>query len=351
MIFDRLLGSFSHDIGIDLGTCNTLVYVKGKGIVVKESSVVAINSKTKQILAIGDEANKMVGRTPAHIVAIKPLSDGVVSDFEVTEEMLRYFIEKVHKKSFAFLPRPRVIIGIPYGVTEVERRAVEEAAMNAGARQVFLIEEPMAAAIGARLPIQEASGSMIIDIGGGTTEVAVISLGGIVASRSLRIAGNEMNEDIVQFARDHFNLLLGERTAEEIKMTAGSAYPSAEKKIVKMKGRDLITGLPKEISATDEQIRIAILNSIQKIVEAVKTTLEETPPELLADIMDRGIVLTGGGALLKGLDKLISKATDTKVYIADDPLTSVVRGTGLVLEDIDTLKDVLLPSEYQIIPR
>lgn len=351
MILNRLLGSFSHDIGIDLGTCNTLVYVKGKGIIAKESSVVAINTKTKQILAIGDEAHRMVGRTPAHIVAIKPLTDGVVSDFEVTEEMLKYFIEKVHRKSFAFVPRPRVVIGIPYGVTEVERRAVEEASMNAGARQVFLIEEPMAAAIGARLPIQEASGNMIIDIGGGTTEVAVISLGGIVASRSLRIAGNEMNEDIIEFAREHFNLLLGERTAEEIKMTIGSAYPLNKKKKIKMKGRDLVTGLPKEIVATDEDIRTAIMGSVMQIIDAVKTTLEETPPELLADIMDRGIVLTGGGALLKGLDILISKSTETKVYIADDPLTSVVRGTGLVLEDIETLKDVLLPSEYQRVPR
>jgi len=346
-IFSGLLGSFSHDIGIDLGTCNTLVYVKGKGIVVKESSVVAINTKTKQILAIGDEANKMVGRTPTHIVAIKPLTDGVVSDFEVTEEMLKYFIEKVHRKSFAFVPRPRVVIGIPYGVTEVERRAVEEAAMSAGARQVFLIEEPMAAAIGARLPIQEALGSMIVDIGGGTTEVAVISLGGIVASRSLRIAGNEMNEDIIEYAREHFNLLLGERTAEDIKISAGSAYPQEKTRVVKMKGRDLVTGLPKEIRASDEQIRMALTNSIQQIIESIKITLEETPPELLADIMDKGIVLTGGGGLLKGLDTLVSKSTDTKVYIADDPLTSVVRGTGLVLEDIESLKDVLLPSQYQ----
>ncbi len=351
MILDRILGSFSHDVGIDLGTCNTLVYIKGKGIVAKEASVVAINTKTKQILAIGDEAQKMVGRTPAHIVAIKPLTDGVVSDFEVTEEMLRYFFEKVHRKTFAFVPRPRVVIGIPYGVTEVERRAVEEATINAGARQVFLIEEPMAAAIGVRLPIQEASGSMIVDIGGGTTEVAVISLGGIVASRSLRIAGNEMNEDIVEFAREHFNLLLGERTAEEIKMAIGSAYPLTEKKKIKMKGRDLVTGLPKEISVTDEHVRTALSPSVMQIIDAIKTTLEETPPELLADIMDRGIVLTGGGALLRNLDTLVSKTTETKVYIADDPLTSVVRGTGLVLEDIETLKDILLPSEYQRVPR
>jgi len=346
-MFKFLQGKFSHDIGIDLGTCNTLVYIKGKGIVVKESSVVAINVKSKQILAIGDNANRMVGRTPSHIIAIKPLVDGVVSDFEVTEQMLKYFIDKVHKKTPVLSPRPRVVIGIPYGVTEVERRAVEEAATSAGARQVFLIEEPMAAAIGARLPVQEAAGNMIVDIGGGTTEVAVMSLGGIVASRSLRIAGNEMTEDIVTYARDHFNLLLGERTAEKIKALVGSAVPLKEKKKIKMRGRDLVTGLPKEIVVTDEQIRAALSRSVVKIVDAIKTTIEETPPELLADIMEKGIVLAGGGALLKGLDKLITKETGTKVYIADDPLTCVARGTGIVLEDIDNLKDVLLPPEYQ----
>lgn len=341
----NILGTFSHDIGIDLGTCNTLVYVKGKGIVVKESSVVAINARTKQILAIGDDAKKMVGRTPAHIVAIRPLVDGVISDFEVTEQMLRYFIEKVHRKTFALLPRPRVVIGIPYGVTEVERRAVEEAAINAGARQVFLIEEPMAAAIGARLPIQEPAGSMVVDIGGGTTEVAVMSLGGVVASRSLRIAGDEMNEALIDFARENFNLLLGERTAEEIKIEIGSAYPMAEKKTAKMKGRDLVTGLPREITVTDEQIRLALIKPVNQIVDAIKTTIEETPPELVADIMSKGIVLTGGGALLKNLDILVGKATETKVYVADDPLTCVVRGTGIVLEDIEALKDVLLLPE------
>lgn len=350
-MFEKFLGAFSHDIGVDLGTCNTLVYVKGRGVVVKESSVVAINLKNKQILAIGDDANKMVGRTPSHIVAIKPLVDGVVSDFEVTEQMLKYFIEKVHRKSFAFMPRPRVVVGIPYGVTEVERRAVEEAAINAGARQVFLIEEPIAAAIGARLPIQEASGSMIVDIGGGTTEVAVISLGGIVSSRSLRIAGNEMNEGIIQYGRDRFNLLLGERTAEDIKIAIGSAFPLPEKKEIKMRGRDLITGLPKEIIANDEQIREALQHSIYQILEAIKVTLEETPPELLADIMNRGIVLSGGGSLLRGLDSLVSQTTGTKVYIADDPLTSVARGTGIVLENIEALKDVLLPTQYQRIPK
>jgi rod shape-determining protein MreB len=350
-MFGKFLSSLSHDIGIDLGTCNTLVYMHGKGIVIKEASVVAINTKTKKILAIGDDAYRMVGRTPAHIIAVKPLVDGVVSDFEVTEQMLKYFVEKVHRRNFAFISRPRIVIGIPYGVTEVERRAVEEAAVNAGAREVFLIEEPMAAAIGARLPVQEASGSMVIDIGGGTTEVAVMSLGGIVASRSLRIAGTEMNEDIIQFSREHFNLLLGERTAEQIKMHIGSAYPSEKKRKIKMKGRDLVTGLPKELEATEDQIRTALSHSVNQIIDAIAITLEETPPELLADIMERGIVLTGGGALLRGLDQLISKITKTKVYIADDPLTCVARGTGIVLEDLETLKEVLLPPQYQKMPR
>jgi len=350
-MFDNFLGKFSHDIGIDLGTANTLVYVRGKGIVIEESSVVAINKKTKQILAIGDDAKKMVGKTPSHIVAVRPLVDGVVSDFEVTEQMLRYFIDKVHRKSFAFLPRPRIVIGIPYGVTEVERRAVEEAAVNAGARQVFLIEEPMAAAIGARLPVQDAAGSMIVDIGGGTTEVAVISLGGIVASTSLRIAGDEMNEDIIQYARDNFNLLLGERTSEEIKIKIGSAYPTGKDRAIKMRGRDLVTGLPKEIIVSEEQIRIALSKSVGKIIEAIKDTIEETPPELLSDIMKRGIVISGGGALLRGLDILIAKSVSNAVHIADDPMTCVVRGAGAVLEDIDSLKEILLPTQYEKIPR
>ena len=346
-MFNKILGMFSHDIGIDLGTANTLVYVKGKGIVINEPSVVAINNKTKQILAIGDDARKMVGRTPAHIVAIRPLVDGVVSDFEVTEQMLKYFISKVHKEKFTLFPRPRVIIGIPYGVTEVERRAVEEAAINAGAREVYLIEEPVAAAIGARLPIQEASGSMIVDIGGGTTEVAIISLGGIVTSRSLRIAGDEMNDDIKEYSRENLNLLLGDRTAEEIKINIGSAIPLKDKLQTALRGRDLVTGLPKELIVDDEQIRKALSKSITQIVDAIKSTIEETPPELIADIMGKGIVLCGGGALLRGLDKLIANATENKVYIADDPLTCVVRGTGVVLEDLDHLKEVLLPTEFE----
>ncbi len=341
----RFLGLFSHDIGIDLGTANTLVYVRGKGIIINEPSVVAINQRTKQILAIGDEARAMVGRTPGHIVAIRPLVDGVVSDFEVTEQMLKYFIQKVHKDKFSFFPHPRVVIGIPYGVTEVERRAVEEAALNAGAREVFLIEEPVAAAIGARLPIQDAAGSMIVDIGGGTTEVAVVSLGGIIASRSLRIAGDELNSDIIEFARNEYNLLLGERTAEDIKIAIGSVLPMGEKVEMPMRGRDLVTGLPKEVMVTDEAIRRAITKSVKQIVDSIKATIEETPPELVADIMARGIVLAGGGALLRHLDKVIAETTKTKVYVADDPLTSVVRGTGVVLEDLEALKEVLVPQQ------
>jgi len=345
--FNKILGNLSHDIGIDLGTANTLVYVKGKGIIVKEPSVVAINNRTKEVLAIGTDAQRMVGRTPAHIVAIKPLSDGVISDFEITEQMLRFFFEKVHREKFSLIPRPRVVIGIPYGVTEVERRAVEESALNAGAREVYLIEEPIAAAIGARLPVQDPAGNMIVDIGGGTTEVAVISLGGIVASRSLRIAGDEMNDDIIQYARDNFNLLLGDRTAETIKMKVATAVPMKNKLETPMRGRDLVTGLPREIIVSDEQIRQAISKSVNSVIESIKETMEETPPELLADIMDRGIVLAGGGALLKGLDQLIATETQTLVHIADDPLTCVVKGTGIVLEDLDLLSGVLLPTQFK----
>jgi rod shape-determining protein MreB and related proteins len=346
-LFNQILGQFSHDIGIDLGTANTLVYVRGQGIVINEPSVVAINTKTNQILAIGEEAKRMVGKTPASIVATRPLVDGVVSDFEVTEQMLRYFIDKVHKQRFKLLNRPRVVVGIPSGVTEVEKRAVEDAARNAGARQTFLIEEPMAAAIGSRLPIQDAAGSMVVDIGGGTTEVAVISLGGIVAARSIRVAGDELSEDIVQFARDEFNLLIGERTAEQIKITAGSAIPVSSSKTVPMRGRDLVSGLPKQLDVTGDQIRMALSRSVREIVEAIKVTIEETPPELVADIMNRGIILAGGGALLKGLDVMVQQETKMPVHIADDPLTAVARGTGLVLEDLDTLKDMLVPTQFR----
>lgn len=350
-LLDLVYDKFSKDIGIDLGTANTLVYVKGKGIVINEPSVVAINQKTKQILAIGEEAKRMVGRTPAHIVAHRPLTDGVISDFEITEQMLKYFIEKVSQASLGFLSRPRVVVGIPSGVTEVEKRAVQDATLNAGARQAFLIEEPMAAAIGARLPVQDPAGSMIVDIGGGTAEIAVISLGGIVISKSIRVAGDEMNENIIQFARDEFNLLLGERTAEDVKIKIGSAYPIKEKLKSQIRGRDLITGLPKEVTVTDDQIRDALARSVRTIVNNVKTAVEETPPELVADIMEKGITLTGGGALLRGLDKLIAEETQMPVTIADDPLTAVVRGTGIVLEDLESLKDVLVITEFEQIPR
>ncbi len=345
-IISNLFSRVSQDIGIDLGTANTLVCVRGRGIVIREPSVVAMNKRTKEILAIGEEAKRMVGRTPAHIVAVRPLVDGVISDFEITEQMLRYFFDRIHRERFSLLPRPRVVIGIPHSVTEVERRAVEEGAINAGAREVYLIEEPIAAALGARLPIQDASGSMIIDIGGGTTEVAVMSLGGVVASRSLRIAGDEMNEDIVQYARDKFNLMIGERTAEEVKIKIGSAMPMREKLEAPIRGRDLVSGLPKEIIVSDDQIREAMQKSINAIMESIRVTMEETPPELLSDIMERGIVLAGGGALLRGLDKKIAQETLTDVHIVDDPLTAVVRGTGIVLEDLDLLSGVLLPKEF-----
>jgi rod shape-determining protein MreB len=350
-IINRIFGNFSKDIGIDLGTANTLVYVKGKGIIINEPSVVAVNKKNGQVLAIGNEAKKMVGKTPSHIVATRPLVDGVVSDFEVTEQMLKYFIERVYQDGFTLFPRSRVVIGVPSGVTEVEKRAVEEATINAGAKQAFLIEEPMAAAIGARLPIQDASGSMIVDIGGGTTEVAVISLGGIVISKSLRIAGDEMNEDIIQYARSEFNLLLGEKTAEEIKIAIGSAYPLSESRETLMRGRDLVSGLPKEVRITDEQVREAIARSIRTIINEIKTAIEETPPELVADIMARGIILAGGGSLLRGLDKLISEQTKMPVSAADDPLTCVVRGCGIVLEDVEALKDVLVTTQYSKPPK
>lgn len=351
MLFDKFYGQFSKDIGIDLGTANTLVYVKGKGIVINEPSVVAINSRTKQILAIGTEAQRMVGRTPPYIVATRPLVDGVISDFEVTEQMLRYFIEKVHNQTYSFLRRPRVVIGIPSGVTEVEKRAVVDAALNAGARQAFLIEEPMAAAIGARLPVQDPSGSMIVDIGGGTTEIAVISLGGIVLSKSIRIAGDEMNENIIQYAREHFNLLIGERTAEDVKVRIGSAFPQEQVIFAQMRGRDLVTGLPKEVNISDTQVREALMPSLKVMVNNIKAVIEEIPPEIISDIMHRGIVLAGGGSLLRDFDKLIREATAMPVTVAEDALTCVARGAGVVVEDLENLKDVLVPLEFGKIPR
>jgi len=342
-----MFGSLSKDIGIDLGTANTLVYVKGRGIVINEPSVVAINKKTGQVLAIGKEAKKMVGKTPGHIVATRPLVDGVVSDFEVTEQMLKYFIDKVHKDSFSFFSRPRIIIGIPSDVTEVEKRAVIDATINAGAREAYLIDEPMAAAIGARLPVQEAAGNMVVDIGGGTTDIAVISLGGVVASRNLRIAGDEMNEDIIRYCRDDFNLLIGEKTAEDIKIAIGSAYPQKEKMQMPVRGRDLVSGLPKEITLNDEHVREALSHSIKIIVNSIRTTIEETPPELLADIMQKGIILAGGGSLIRGLDKLVADQTEMPVRMMEDPLTAVVRGTGIVLEDIESLRDILVENQHE----
>ncbi|MCL5074237.1 MAG: rod shape-determining protein [Chloroflexi bacterium] len=341
-----MFGLFSRDIGIDLGTANTLVTVKGKGIIIDEPSVVAINKKTKKILAIGAEAKRMVGRTPANIVAIRPLKDGVIGDFDVAEQMLRYFIQKANHQ-FGYSGRPRVVIGIPSGVTEVEKMAVHDAARNAGAREAHLIEEPMAAAIGANLPITEATGSMIVDIGGGTTEVAVFSLAGIVLSRSIRIAGDEMDQEIMQYAHQRHNLAIGERMAEEVKIAIGSAYPLPEERTAILRGRDLVTGLPKSVEISSVEIREAISSSASAIVEMVKMTIEETPPELIADLMAQGIALAGGGALLAGLDQRLSQETKMRVYVADDPLTCVVRGTAEVLEEIDILRKVEVPVKYE----
>ena len=343
----KIFSSLTKDIGIDLGTANTLVYVKGRGIIINEPSVVAVNQKTGQILAIGNEAKKMVGRTPGHIVATRPLVEGVISDFEVTEQMLRYFINKVYEKDWALMSRPRVVIGIPSGCTEVEKRAVEDAARSAGAREVYLIEEPMAAAIGSRLPIQEPVGNMIIDIGGGTSEVAVISLGGIVVCKSLRTAGDKLNVDIIQFARDEYKMLIGEKTAEDIKIKIGSAYPLEYKEEFLMKGRDLISGLPREMTIDDSHVRHALTRSVRVLIKAIKDAIEETPPELITDLMERGIILAGGGGLLRGLDHLIADETKMPVKITEDPLTAVVRGCGIVLEDIDAVKNVLTSTQYE----
>lgn len=342
---------FTRGLGIDLGTVNTLIYLKSRGIIINEPSVVAVNKKTGQVLAVGEEARKMVGKTPAHIVAIRPLVAGVVSDFEVTEQMLRYFIDKVFGRRFLPWPQPQLIIGIPSGVTEVERKAVEDAAKNAGAGQVYLIEEPMAAAIGVRLPVQEASGNMIVDIGGGTTEVAVISLGGIVNSKSIRVAGNRLDQDIIRYVEEEFKLILGERTAEDIKINIGSVLSLKEKMEYPMRGRDLITGLPKEIMVSDEDIREALKNSVRTIVNEIKLAIEDTPPELLADIMARGIYLVGGGSQLRKLDELIQRETKIKVVIPEDPMTAVVRGCGVILENLPKLKDVLVSSEELEVPK
>lgn len=346
-MFNKFFGIFSKDVGIDLGTANTLVYVRGKGIVINEPSVVAINNKTGMVLAIGEEAKKMVGRTPGYIVVTKPLISGVVSDFEVTEQMLKYFFDRVHQETISFLPRPRVVIGVPSGVTEVEKRAVEDAAYNAGARKVYLIEEPMAAAVGARLPVQEAAANVIIDIGGGSTEIAVISMGGVVAARSLRLAGDKFNEDLIRYLREERNLFIGEATAEDTKIRLGSAYPLEEELSGEVRGRDMLTGLPKEITITSEEIRRAISRSMRAILADIKSTIEETPPELLADLLNRSVYLAGGGSLLRGIDQLISHEIKLPVTVVDDPLTAVARGCGFVLEHLDKLKEVLVVTSKE----
>ena len=334
-MFKNLFGNFfANDIGIDLGTANTLINVKGHGIVLREPSVVAVKAGTNEVKAVGDDAKRMLGRTPGNIVAIRPLKDGVIADFEVTEAMLRHFIKKVNKGR----SRPRVLIAIPSGITEVERRAVRESAEQAGAREVYLIEEPMAAAIGVGLPVMEASGNMVVDIGGGTTEVALISLSGIVYSRSVRTAGDEIDESISSYMKRAYNLMIGERTSEEIKIRLGSAAPLPKELTMEVKGRDLVAGLPKTITITSQEIREAMSDPLGSIVDAVRTTLERCPPELAADLVDRGIVLAGGGALLKGLDRLLREETGLPVHIAEDPLSAVAEGTGMALEEIAFLQ-------------
>jgi rod shape-determining protein MreB len=337
-MFKKLFGLLSSDIGIDLGTANTLVYVKDQGIVLREPSVVAVQSGTNKVLAVGDEAKRMLGRTPSNIVAVRPLKDGVIADFEVTEAMLRHFISKVHNGRVR--AQPRVVIAVPSGITEVEKRAVQESAMHAGAREIYLIEEPMAAAIGAGLPVQDPAGNMIIDIGGGTTEVAVISLSGIVFSRSLRVAGDELDKAIVQYMKRSYNLMVGERTAEEIKIKIGSAYPMEKETSAEVKGRDLVTGMPKTLMITSQELREALLEPISAIVDSVRVALESCPPELSADLVDRGLVLAGGGALLRGLDKRLSEQTGLPVHVAEDPLSAVAEGTGKCLNEIKFLRQV-----------
>ena len=343
-MWDALLGLFSNDMGIDLGTANTLVYVKGKGIVLSEPSVVAIHEGTNKVLAVGNEAKAMLGRTPANIKAIRPLHDGVIADFEITEAMLRHFIKKAHGDSTLFQPRPRIVIAVPSGITEVEKRAVEDSAHAAGAREVYLIPEPMAAAVGAGLPIEDPSGNMIVDIGGGTSEVAIISLTGIVSSKSVRVAGDDLNEAIIQYMKRTYNLMIGERTAEEIKMRIGSASPLDEELSMEVKGRDLIAGLPKTLTINSEEIREALSETIASIVEAVRITLERCPPEIAADLVDKGLWLAGGGALLRGMDKLLMEETALPVRIADDPLSCVALGAGKALENPSILQKMISPS-------
>jgi len=338
MMFNYIAGLFSKDLAVDLGTANTVVFVKGKGIVLREPSVVAIHNESKDVLAVGSEAKQMLGRTPGNIVAIRPMRDGVIANFEVTEAMIKHFIRKVHNRKT--LVRPRVVIGVPSGITQVEKRAVRDSATSAGAREVYLMEEPMAAAIGVGLPISSPTGNMIVDIGGGTTEVAVISLSGIVYSRSVRVAGDEMDEAIINYIKRKYNLLIGERTAEEIKIRIGSAYPLEEKQELEVKGRDLVAGIPKVLIINDEEIREALREPVSTIVETVKIALERTPPELAADIVDKGIVMAGGSAMLKGLDLLLREETGLPIILAEDPLSAVAIGTGKALDDLELLKKV-----------
>ncbi|MEK7569002.1 MAG: rod shape-determining protein [Patescibacteria group bacterium] len=348
-MFEKFYQLFSNDIGIDLGTANTLVYLRDHGIVINEPSVVAVNQKTGQVVALGTQAKQMIGRTPGHVVAIRPLVDGVISNFEVTEEMLSYLINKANKISKKTV-RPRVVVGVPSGITSVEIRAVYDAAKNAGAREVHIVEEPMAAAIGIKLPVKEPIGNMIIDIGGGTTDIAVISLGGIVRSKNLHIAGDRLNNDIINFVRDEFRVLIGERTAESVKIAIGSVKKGPSPMEAVIRGRDLVTGLPREVVVTDTDIREAMSASIVGLVESVKEVIETTPPEVLSDVMSRGIILVGGGALLRGLDELLAQTLHVPVYIANDPLTAVARGAGIILEDMEGFKEVLIEHKNDTPP-
>lgn len=344
-LLDYFWSFFSNDIGIDLGTSNTLVYVKGQGIVLCEPSVVAIQKDTTNVLAVGEEAKRMLGKTPGSIVAIRPMRHGVIADFEITESMLRYFIRKVHShKRFI---RPRIVIAVPSGITEVEKRAVKDSAIHAGAREVYLINEPKAAAIGVGLPVQEPAGNMVVDIGGGTSEVAVISLSDEVYSQTIRVGGDEMDEAIISYLKKTYNLMIGEISAENIKIKIGSAYPMEEELVMEVKGRDLIAGLPKTLTVSSEEIREALSEPVSAILEAIRTTLERTPPELLADLIDRGLIMAGGGALLKGLDKLISEETGLPVHLADDPLTAVALGTGKVLDNLNILKQLQISTRLE----
>lgn len=343
-------GNFSGNIGIDLGTANTLVYIPNKGVIINEPSVVALNTKTGQVVAVGNEAKQMLGRTPGHIEAIRPLVDGVISDFEVTEEMMSYLINKAQSGTKNYLG-PRVVVGVPSEVTNVESRAVRDATLNAGAREVHIVEEPMAAAVGIKLPVSEPVGNMIIDIGGGTTDIAVISLGGIVRSKNLKIAGDKFNEDIMSYIRNEFKILIGEKTAEEIKIAVGNVLPGKTIEESSIRGRDLVTGLPREVIVTDSDIREAIAHSVQSLIEGAKEVLEETPPEILADIMKRGIYLVGGGALIKGLPELLNEELEIPIYVANEPLTAVARGTGIILENVEKFKDILIEKEEDIAPK